>query len=169
MTDYILGILKQRDYWYHKWKKNKHNRYYLGNYKMLRNKSVAVIRIRKKEYYSRLIQHANGNTKKIWEIVKEVTGNTPKQQVLPQFIDRSIADNFNLYFTSVGPALAANFDNSTEYPFLAQPLTNTFYMYDIEPKDIEVFILNMSTNKATGPDRITVRLLKQNIDILLPI
>lgn len=77
---------------------------------MMRNKSVTVIGIRKKEYYSRLIQHENCNTKNIWEINKEATGNSPKQQVLPEFIGRGIVDSFDLYFTSVGPALAAKFD-----------------------------------------------------------
>lgn len=42
-------------------------------------------------------------------------------------------------------------------------------MYDIESNDIEAVVLKMSTNKAAGPDGITVRLLKDDIDILCPI
>lgn len=81
MNDDILQLLKTKNFWYNKWKCHKTNRYYLGQYKLLLNKCVTIIRARKKQYYSRCIQEASGDTRKIWGIINEVTGGRQSQRV----------------------------------------------------------------------------------------
>lgn len=42
-------------------------------------------------------------------------------------------------------------------------------MHDIDMEEILITVNNLSTGKAAGPDGITVRLVKENIDILGPV
>lgn len=65
MTNDILATLMKKQFWYNKWKQHKENEYYLRQFKRLRNDSVAIIRARKRDYYSGLIKRVNGDTKKI--------------------------------------------------------------------------------------------------------
>lgn len=64
MNEEILQLLKTKNFWYNKWKRQNTNSYYLGQYKLLRNKCVMIIRARKKQYYSRCIQEETGDTRK---------------------------------------------------------------------------------------------------------
>lgn len=69
-----MEILKQKDWWFHKWKQHRNNEYCLKQFKFYRNKPVSMMRKRKKEYFTKLVQEAEGNTKRVWEIAKDAVG-----------------------------------------------------------------------------------------------
>lgn len=79
MTPSILTTLKRKDYWYNKWKQNKHNTYYQTQFKRERNTSVSVMEKKKREYYSFLIAQAYGDRRKIWDIVNGAVGLKSKR------------------------------------------------------------------------------------------
>lgn len=169
MTRQILDVIKKKDYWYHKWRHNKSNEYYLRQFKHTRNKTVALMRTRKKEFYSSLITHASGNTKKIWNTLKEVIGHSQKVHLAPDNVTQITVETFNYYFTSVGPDLAAKICTSNTHNPILTPISNTFVMEDIELNEIVAIVNSLPKNKAAGLDGITARLIQENIDILGPI
>lgn len=76
-------------------------------FKLHRTLVVKLIRIRKKEYYDRLIDHNKDNSTTMWKTLKHiVTGetNSTKEiddidfEILGNTRGYNIADNFTLYF-----------------------------------------------------------------------
>ena len=84
-------------------------------YKNYKNKLTKIIRVCRKEYYSKILYHNKSNIKGIWDILNSIIKNNANQQSYPQyFIDKNIKkDNmddvvksFNNFFVNVGPNLA---------------------------------------------------------------
>ena len=71
----------------------------------------------KKMHYSNLILKFKDNIKKTWQVIKEALGKEKSSQSLPKTVlvnelsvtqSTSIAENFNKFFTEIGPKLAKN-------------------------------------------------------------
>lgn len=169
MTEEILNILRKKDYWYHKWLHHKGNEYYLYQFKCARNKSVSLMRARKKEYFTRRIQGAAGNSKKMWEVVNEITRNSRKCSTLPSKLTKNTVDEFNTFFTSVGPDLAAKLPDASKQSDPPSPVVNSFALHEVELNEVLSVVTALATNKASGLDGIPAKLIKENIDILGPI
>lgn len=169
MNRATLEAIKTKDYWYHKWRHNRKNQYYFIQFKAMRNKLVAMLRTRKKEYYASRIQQANGNTKKIWDIVKEVAGKPPPPRVLPDIVDSNAVGTFNYTFASMATTLGQKLPPASDELSLATCLTNSFAMFDIDVKEIQHVVSCMTSNKSVGIDGITPRMIKENVHILGPI
>lgn len=102
MNDSILLLIKKKDYFYNKLKHNKANKYYRGQFKFFRNKSVMLIRKAKKNYYTNLIKRQNGDGRQIWRIVRDVVGLEDKRYVTPENVSVQTANDFNDHFSRIG-------------------------------------------------------------------
>lgn len=67
---------------------------------------------------------------------------------------------FNSFY-AIGPSLAADIPEMESTLNGPNRVSNTFVMYDIELCEVISTILT-STNKSTGMDKITMRLIKGN-------
>lgn len=115
MTKGLQNACKKKNYLYRiftKLKTEESER----RYKLYKNKLTAIIRTSKKLYYKRVFETNKNNTKKIWEILNDVTRKGHKKNRYPdhyvveeEVIENmsSIVDNFNNFFVKVGPDLAA--------------------------------------------------------------
>ena len=75
----------------------------------------------KRNYYSQKILEYKNNAKKTWNIVKEVIGKTNKsgsRLPIKPVINKNdvtteigVANEFNKFFTNIGPELAENIEN----------------------------------------------------------
>ena len=72
-------------------------------------------------YYSKLLHRYKTDSKRTWQVMKEITGKQKAKSNLPQEIkvDKTIIQNpqgipkeFNKFFTSVGPKLAKKIPNT---------------------------------------------------------
>lgn len=169
MTEEILNVLKKKDYWYHKWLHHRSNQYYLYQFKCARNKSVSLMRARKKEYFARRIKAATGNSKEMWQIVNEATHNFKKRSVLPSNITEQTVEDFNTFFTKVGPDLASKLPDISTSSDLPRPVLNSFFLHEVELTEVMCVVMDLVTNKAAGYDGIPVKVIKENIDVLGPI
>ena len=71
--------------------------------KSLNNRITHLKRKLKKIYYTKKIETYEGDPKKMWKILKEVTQTGSKtEDVEPEFLDQNVANNFNNYFATVG-------------------------------------------------------------------
>ena len=141
-----------------------------GQYKKARNDCNNSIRWAKRHYFTtsfnaaQLIndltarkQRNECNIKKIVCDVKDVTK------------DSEISDAFNTYFTSIGAELASNIrtTNLDAIPYIP-PTDKVFTFSKINVDTANNLLKNINANKATGPDNISGRLLKNASDILSP-
>ena len=70
--------------------------------KTLSNKITHLKRKLKRAFYRDKIQAYDGDPKKMWKILKEVTQTGKSlQYVEPDFLDQNIADGFNNYFATI--------------------------------------------------------------------
>ena len=71
--------------------------------KAVTNKITHYKRKLKKIYYSDKIAKYDGDPKKMWKILKEVTQTEAKKnEVEPEFIDQNKANTFNNFFVTIG-------------------------------------------------------------------
>lgn len=145
-------------------KQHKNNAYYKEQYRIARNLSLALMRKRKKQYYSNLILKANGNSKEIWWIITSIT---KKQQPCIKLPDSDILgcdtsrllEMFNEFFINVGNQFSSNNNDEEHNPILPAPIRNSFAFEEITAEEIIQITKQMPGNKAVGPDEITVHVL----------
>ena len=83
-----------------------------------------ALRKAKSAFYASQIENVTGNPKKAWKTVNDILGRKQRADDVREIkiSDHSvtspeeIAEKFNDYFTSIGPSLAENIDNS-EYNY----------------------------------------------------
>jgi len=111
----LLKSCKTKNKLYKKYLKSKANKD-LIIYKNYKNKLTGILRNCEKQYYSNLLEQHKSNLKETWKIIKELLqqGGT-HQTTIPLIINGvliqdpiTIANEFNGYFASIGPNMAAD-------------------------------------------------------------
>lgn len=120
----------------------------------------------KREYYTNSITRNGSNAKKVWQVVRDVTGIGQTKRILPDNISSKVAEDFNAYFTSIGANLASQFCSSISAHSLPKLIDNDFNLAAVTTDDIKSVVAKMPVNKATGDDRIPVKVIKDNINLL---
>ena len=137
-----------------------------------KNKLTHIIRIAKKNYFKEKFDMHRNNGKKTWETISEILKNKNKQtKVTDTFItsngvpctdNTDIANNFNIYFTTVGNTLAANLPQTDNDPIeLIESNPDNFFCIPTTPAEINNIILHSKSKKSTGFDNIDSYIVKQ--------
>lgn len=166
MTKAILEVLKKKDSYYHRWKNNRTNNYYREQSRYYRNKSVAMMRNSKKQYYSNRIIQQQGNSRRIWRIVRDVVGLRKKEHVVPDVISEEVANISNIHFVNWGRNLVSRFPSTTHCLRIPRLTNDNFVFREITEEEIKAVIKSLPENKACGHDGIPAKVLRDSIDIL---
>ena len=141
-------------------------------YKTFKNKLTHIIRIAKKNYFKEKIDMHRNNGEKTWETISEILKNKNKKtKVTDTFItsngvpctdNTDIANNFNIYFTTVGNTLAANLPHTDNDPIeLIESNPDNFFCIPTTSAEINNIILHSKSKKSTGFDNIDSYIVKQ--------
>ena len=93
-----------------------------NTFKRARNNVNNAIKNAKKSYYLNSFTACDGNSRKTWELINEVTGRKSEKAIINEleFEDKKlpdsteIAEDFNKFFAKIGPKLSENIeDNDT--------------------------------------------------------
>jgi len=83
-----------------------------SRYKTYKNRLTSILRTCEKQYYIRQITISKGNIKRTWDIINELI--KPKRETRSEFDEltkersvKDVANNFNKFFTDIGPNLAS--------------------------------------------------------------
>ena len=133
--------------------------------KKLSNTITHYKRKLKKMYYKEKIQQYEGDPKKTWKILKEVTQTAQKKSnVEPEFLDQNMANNFNTFFATVGTKIQQSLnieekDNS--------PITQEKFTFKEETEETIIKLIDrIRIDVAVGSDDINARLLKDSKHII---
>ena len=77
-----------------------------------------------------------------------------------------IADNFNLFFTTIGPMLAAKINSNGKLPvshYLQQPTETTFSFSMIQSDEILKIVSNFLPKSSAGHDGLSMKIIKRVI------
>ena len=115
--------------------------------------------------------HRN-NGEKTWETISEILKNKNKKTKgtdtfitsngVPCTDNTDIANNFNIYFTTVGNTLAANLPQTDNDPIeLIESNPDNLFCIPTTPAEINNIILHSKSKKSTGFDNIDSYIVKQ--------
>lgn len=176
VTKGILVAIKRRDSMYvklksmsqdhHMYNTNKTN---LQTYnRILRNS----IRTAKRLYYHKMFEKYKNDMKNTWVIIKEMINKSKKgKDPAKSFLingesvtdSELIANNFNSFFTGLGPNLASKIlspSNKTYTDFLLQHVNSSFKFSHVNRDAVLKVIDGLKSKSSYGNDRISNKLLK---------
>ena len=118
-----------------------------------------------KNFYMKKKSKCRGNTKRSWQVMKEITGKVKqKNNTFPKALKINkkplhsagqIANEFNPFFTNVGPSLAKNIPPvSTSFTEYLMSFNDVISDSDLTTEGFETAIKSLKPNKAAGIDII---------------
>ena len=134
-------------------------------YKAAKNKQTHMKRALKRNYYKEKIESYDGDSKKIWSILKEVTNMNYKEDIVPDVVNKETANKFNNFFAKVGIEVQRKLGIQIEAPDLT---TEGEFKFQKETEErIDYLIRRIRPDVATGYDEISARLLKSAAPVIL--
>ena len=140
-----------------------------------------TIRSAKKQYYFSSFSKFKSDMKKTWSMINEVMNRKKCDKNFPEYFEVNgvkvtnegiIANEFNTYFTEIGPKLA----QATHQPvgksftdYLKKPIPPSFEFKTINVKCVNDAIDSLKPKSSTGLDKISNKLLKYVKDEISPI
>ena len=194
----ILKSIHRRDKIYKKLKKLDFNSssYALVKKELSELNSVLqrLMRKSKRDFYHGEFLKFSGNCKQTWNTISEIlnkktknssfpshfnqevfteksiNGVKTKQSVILKIADKqTIADQFNVFFSTIGPNLSNDIKyNGTKKvsDFLKNRITSKFSLCTVTDEDIFLIIKKMKVKNSSGHDNISSKLLKQMAPII---
>ena len=132
-----------------------------------------TIREAKKQYYNSRFDLFKSDARKTWGIIREILNKTKQSTEFPNSFlvndklitdKRSIADQFNKYFTDIGPKLASEISVGKKdkfKDFLKNKVPTSFEFSLINANDVSKIISKMKKKSSSGHDGISSKLLHQ--------
>lgn len=171
LTKGILNSIKQ--------KAKLFKRYKLGiithnHFKQYRNTLTQVIRFAKINYYRQIFSNFRNNTKKIWQTINELKGNTYnknsintlhyKDSILSNPLE--ISEAFSSYFSNIAPELDSKLPQSNKNPkdYLKGNYPNSMVLPILSTQDIKTVIKSLK-NKNSGLQDIAISVIKRNSEL----
>ena len=150
-------------------------------YAQFRNSLCTELRQAKDNYFKRKFLNCS-NPQAVWQLLNNevLTHKNKATKTLPNHLnslenekgqnsDKNIANGLNYYFTNVGSNLAKKF--STERLPLCNEIMNetphNFQFAPIEEDELLTLLETLNTNKATGSDNISAKVIKLNAKVLV--
>ena len=147
-----------------------------NNFKRARNNVNNAIKNAKKSYYLKSFTACDGNSRKTWEIINEVTGRKSEKAIINEleFEDKKltdpteIAEGFNKFFAEIGPKLSENIEDIDTCfdEFVNQSISGNFSFQQISPSLVSSNLRKLCMRKATGLDTVSARLLRECFDLI---
>ena len=169
LTKDILNQIKEINKLFTKLKKNPLDIIVQDRYKFLRNKITDNIRKSKKDYYNKFFDDNVNNLKKTWKGIKDLL-HQKKSSEISQINQNDInitdstkiAKTFNNFFVNVGPNCEKKIPKSHKNPlsYMGRPNPNVLLLSPTTPEEISNIIINLDSNKSSGPTIIPIKLLK---------
>ena len=145
------------------------------NYKYARNNYNKLIKNTIKRHFSNDIQNNKGNLKKTWKSINQCLNRNHKSKKIVLIKDANgkdiksedMANAFNEHFINIGSNLAQQISQPNHPPeFFINRVDKIFTFREIFEEEVLTLLLNMSTNKATGMDRLSIKLVKLSAPLI---
>lgn len=182
MTNSIIVQLRTRDTLLKIFKRSR-NADDWAKYTVARNRAVTLIRSAKTKFYSTTFERDKNNPRGMWKTIKSLMGSSKqKHNVKCLNVDECVledneqkAEAFNKHFSTVADRLRSilpqmKFDLSRLLNFVKSKKDESilFSIPPISNKKIISSLMKMGSNKATGIDKISVKMLKIAAPIVAP-
>ncbi len=174
MTSEIRSLSHHRDYLKKKAIRHNSPRYH-ELYKDCRNNLNRLIKDTKSNYFKHKLENSK-NSKEGWKVINELLNKKSKSTIINELKnehttvtgDKNIADEFNKFFSTIGPKLCENLPNNNIDPLsYIAPGSNIFSFKDFTYADVKYEIDKTKVKKSAGLDKISNKLLKSAGEIII--
>ncbi len=174
ITPGILASIKRRDLLLRKYigtLPGNHKDELHTQYKVLRNRIVALIRLSKNNHFRKYFTNNAEDIKKTWNGIKSIINLKAASSTLPTSMSinnesesdpTKIAEGFNSYFSSIAEKLQNNIYsvNTNFRKYLSDRVDANFLMRSADTEEILRIIASLVNSKGTGPYSIPTDILK---------
>ena len=147
------------------------------NYKTYRNKLKSLLKIAEKNYYTSRIALCCGNIKDTWKVLQEAMNKSSGNKFINWEFNiegeqvrnpKTIVDNFNNFFVSIGNNLASKINRSENdfSTYLDGSYLNSFALLPTDASEIIGCSSRLASKKSSGFDGVTVDIMKRSINIV---
>ena len=134
---------------------------------MLTKQKKALEKKLKSDHYEELLDKHQGDGRKTWEILKEITrSKDPPHDKFPANMDISKANSFNKYFATVGKRALETL--GVQIQEFQPTVTDGFAFTEETPLSIKRIIDDLKTNVAVGHDNLPAKIYKGISGALTP-
>ena len=140
-------------------------------YKIYRNKLNMLLRLAKKNYFSRMLEKEKHNMRNTWQVLNSILKSS-KKPISSRFIKngktlitepKEIANEFNSYFANIGPTLADSIKHTGKdfNSYLSKShFSATCFLRPTDVDEILQIIGNLGNRKSPGHDNIKSDIVK---------
>ena len=156
----------------------------MKNYRVYRNLIKGVIQKTKQTYYKHIQKMSKGNTRKVWQYIKKLSGKSLTTKQISKITEngielldkKDIANSLNNYFATATDRVLKNitrnsddnisntvYASSDEFRLFLhkhQVTPNGFGILQITREQVQQCVSSMNVHKATGLDNIAAHLLR---------
>ena len=177
ITNGILKSSKRKQKLYEKFLKNRTTENE-SIYKTYKNLFETIKRKSKKNYYSELLLKYRNDAKRTWNVMKNIIGKSKSYKSnFPQKIivdDKEvseigkIAEEFNIFFTKVGPSLAEKTPKASKsFDSYLKNIDSIMPTKPISTNELKEAFFSLKINKTPGYDDINFNIIKKCFGELL--
>jgi len=134
------------------------------------------LRAAEKGYYANKLLQDKNNSRKVWQTINKMIGKSTHSPTIAEIelngakiTDPSkIADNFNHYFSNLGPSLARSITPSLQRPadYLQTSVADSIFLSPVTPSEIVDHIALMKNSTSKGYDDVALGVLKHTANEL---
>ena len=145
------------------------------NFKIIRNRTNAIIKASKRSYYINLFNNFKNNTKKLWESLNTLNKSPKPKSNISNIISNNklltrpvdIANEFNSYFANVGSKLDEKLPPAQSDPmeFMTGNYPNSMQVPYVTLCDVTKIIKSLK-NKKCHIDDYAPFIIKENVHLL---
>lgn len=175
LNDDLIHAIKERDFLKKKASKTKLIADW-DKFKFKRNQVNKMKERLKGHHYGNKINEDASDPKRLWKTLKELVPDKENKNV-PSSISKNdmeindpkgVSNSFNSFFATIGSTLAQKFTSDTSDVNIKCNDKN-FIFKEVDENTVTKMITGLKNNKATGTDKIGVRVLKAGLQVFSPV
>ena len=173
-TKTLKNACKKKNALYKKFLKSK-NSIDETKYKTYKNKLTTILRNCEKSYYERLFESTKGDVKKTWGIINDLikpktkNGDQFKDLISGNKTETDVANEFNHFFTNIGPKLADTIDSTSKTydKFMRESVRNNMFIKPVTEEELLSTIKNIESKTSLDYLGVSMRLVKQILPTIM--
>ena len=142
-------------------------------YKTYKNRLTKLTRDSKANHFNNFFYQNKSNLLKVWDGIKSIINTKPikiKQDIATIKVDKQvisdkekIAETINEFFVDIPQKIESRIQPSKKHykQYLGEPPADVFSLTAVTPHEVEVKIKSLKNNKASGPNSIPTKILKE--------
>ena len=148
-------------------------------YKTYKNKLTSILRLAEKAYYSKMLLEKRGNIKETWAILNTVLGKQRKSVNYPTHLmqrdihitsKENMANEFNTFFTNVGPNLANDItepdENISIYDYLGESIEQSLFMRPVDEEEVITTVTGCTKKRSADFEDISMDTVAKVVSVI---